>query len=260
MALLTFCLVLTGVFFIVPIEAEAAVGDEFTVGGIEYRVLTETEENYTVEVSDAYYAGSNVVIPETVSYNSTTYTVKAIGDSSFYNTSITSVRIPNTVTEIKNYAFQATRGLTELIIPDSVTKIGESAFYKASGLRSITLSQNITEIARDTFNQCTNLESVIIPANVKTVKQGAFFGCSSLETISVLSTNVTLETGSIPTTVATVYGYEGSTAQTYCTNTGISFSALTVTSIEIPSEFLEQIYLIDGELVPFDSPFRKHGL
>ncbi len=252
LALLTFCLVLTGIFFNAPIEAEAAVGDEFTVGGIEYRVLTETEENYTVEVSDAYYAGSNVVIPETVSYNSTTYTVKAIGDSSFYNTSITSVRIPNTVTEIKNYAFQATRGLTELIIPDSVTKIGESAFYKASGLRSITLSQNITEIARDTFNQCTNLESVIIPANVKTVKQGAFFGCSSLETISVLSTNVTLETGSIPTTVATVYGYEGSTAQTYCTNTGISFSALTVTSIEIPSEFLEQIYLIDGELVPFD--------
>ena len=67
MALLTFCLVLTGIFFIAPIEAEAAVGDEFTVNKMEYRVLTEEEGNYTVEVSDAYYvtdAGiSTFVIP-----------------------------------------------------------------------------------------------------------------------------------------------------------------------------------------------------
>ena len=228
--LLTFCLVLTGVLLFAPIEAEAAVGDEFTVNKMEYRVLTEEEGNYTVEVSDAYYVtDAEVVIPETVSYGSHTYTVTAIGNSAFISKrGIQSISIPNTVTEIKGYAFQNCDSLTKLVIPDSVTKIHDYAFYKANGLETITIPESVTAIGSYAFSTCSNLTSV-----------------------TILSTNASFSSSAIPTTV-TVYGYGGSTTETYCTEKGISFSALTVISIEIPDEFLNQLYLIDGEFAPFD--------
>ena len=69
MALLTCCLVLTGIFFIAPIEAEAAVGDTFTVDNITYEVLTETGNTFTVEVcGNTLTENTSVVIPATVQY------------------------------------------------------------------------------------------------------------------------------------------------------------------------------------------------
>ena len=84
-ALLTFCLVLTGIFFIAPIEAEAAVNDTFTVDNITYRVLTEEEGNYTVEVLDeALTEETAVTIPATVSNGTHTYSVTAIAADAFW--------------------------------------------------------------------------------------------------------------------------------------------------------------------------------
>ena len=51
------------------------------------------------------YTG-NVVIPESVSYNGTTYPVTSIGNNAFYNCNgLTSVNIPNSVTSIGSGAF-----------------------------------------------------------------------------------------------------------------------------------------------------------
>lgn len=54
------------------------------------------------------------------------------------NSLVTDLVIPDTVKEIKPYAFSGCSGLTRITIPNSVTSIGESAFSGCSGLTSIT--------------------------------------------------------------------------------------------------------------------------
>ena len=67
------------------------------------------------------------------------------------NTEITTLNIPNSVTNIKYSAFNGCTGLTSVIIPNSVTIVGQRAFYGCSGLTSITMGNNVTKIEKDAF-------------------------------------------------------------------------------------------------------------
>ncbi len=57
------------------------------------------------------------------------------------NEEVTSVVIPDTITEIKPYAFSGCSGLTSITIPNSVTSIGNDAFY---GVRLINYNGSAT--------------------------------------------------------------------------------------------------------------------
>ena len=58
--------------------------------------------------------------------------------------SLTSVKLPRTLTSIGNFAFFGCSGLTSITIPDSVTEIGDVAFYECTGLTGVY----ITDIAK----------------------------------------------------------------------------------------------------------------
>lgn len=55
------------------------------------------------------------------------------------------VVIPDSVTEIRAYAFGGCSGLTSITIPDSVTFIEERAFSGCSGLESITIPYSLMD-------------------------------------------------------------------------------------------------------------------
>ena len=121
-----------------------ANAQDFEVNGIYYNVTNATNKTVAVTYKGtSYYQYSNeytgsVVIPSSVTYNGTTYSVTSIGGGSFREcTSLTSVTIPNSVTSIGSCAFFDCDGLTSVTIPNSVTSIENYAFYNCDGLTSV---------------------------------------------------------------------------------------------------------------------------
>lgn len=105
----------------------------------------------------------------------------AIPDEAFSDcNSLTSVTIPNGVTNIGFGAFSRCSKLNSVIIPDSVISIGMSAFEQCSSLRSVTIGNSVTRIGYETFYGCSNLTSVTIPNSVTSIRQKAFANCNSL--------------------------------------------------------------------------------
>ena len=93
--------------------------------------------------------------------------------------------IPNTVTKIRDYAFEGCTSLTSMTIPNSVTSIGNSAFYDCSGLADLTISNSITRIRWGTFYGCSSLKSVTIPNSVTVIEDCAFMHCKALSSVDM---------------------------------------------------------------------------
>ena len=77
---------------------------------------------------------------------------------------MTSIAIPNSVTNIGAEAFRACTGLTSITIPNSVTSIGNYAFSRCKGLTSITIPGSVTNIGNYAFYDCTGLKVIDIYA------------------------------------------------------------------------------------------------
>ena len=155
----------------------------FRIDSLIYEITSTTPP--TVEVYSVKYTPLVVNIPETATYESTTYSVTSIDSHAFYECrTLTSVTIPNSVTSIGEYAFGSCSSLTSVTIPNSVTYIGGFAFY-ACCLTSVTIPDGITSIGSGTFYGCYNLAYVSIPESVTSIGNGAFYGCCNLTSITI---------------------------------------------------------------------------
>ena len=70
--------------------------------------------------------------------------------------------IPNSVTKIGNFAFDACDSLTSIVIPNSITSIGHYAFYSCDSLTSIDIPNSVIEIGYGVFEGCLGLTSIVV--------------------------------------------------------------------------------------------------
>ena len=98
-----------------------------------------------------------------------------------YNSQITSVVIGDGVTSIGAYAFTGCGNLTSVSIPESVTEIQMNAFAITS-LTEVTLPASLTTLGRDAFLKCMSLAKVtFLSATTKIVGSNTTLGnCSNL--------------------------------------------------------------------------------
>ena len=184
----------------------------FTIGDLTYGVISTNPPQ--VEVNDANLSITTTNIPETVTYNETTYSVTSIEEWAFYNcSSLTSVTIANSVISIGNGTFYNCRSLTYISIGNSLTYIGYEAFYNCSSLNTlnfnaincndfynlspffdcpittINIGDSVQRIPNRFAKELSSLTSVNIGNNVTSIGNKAFEGCSSLQNITCLATN-----------------------------------------------------------------------
>ena len=180
-----------------------AKAHDFEVGGIYYNILSGVDKTVEVTYRGTHYneysneyTGS-VVIPESITYNGTTYSVTSIGEEAFYYcTGLTSITIPNSVTSIGYDAFSGTAWYNNQ--PDGVVYAGK-VLYRYKGTMpsntSITIKDGTLGITGGAFYECDGLISIIIPNSVTSIGNAAFNGCTSLKELRIEDGEGTLSLG-----------------------------------------------------------------
>ena len=184
-------IILSLIFMALSSKAQATYVD-----GIRYNVLdtvaktcevlyeTFVENNGTRNIYSSSYRG-DVVIPEKVEIFDGTYTVVAISEQAFHDSSVTRVQLPNTIKTIGFGAFYGADKLCDINIPASVKEIGPSAFEGCRYLDTVVMGDNVTKIGNCAFFGCVCLKTVKLSNKIKTLEERTFTNCKSLESVNI---------------------------------------------------------------------------
>lgn len=116
--------------------------------------------------------------------NSLTY----VGNYAFReNRSLRDITLPENVSYLGSYAFDYCTNLRSIVIPDKVNEIGEWTFYRCSNLKTVSVGKSVTAIGRYAFGYCGSLTSVSFPVSLKKIESQAFQYCSSLAEVRIPS-------------------------------------------------------------------------
>lgn len=134
------------------------------------------------------------------------------------------------LTRINNSAFMNTK-ITTITLPDSVTQFGENVFMNCKKLVSVRLPKGLTNLPRQTFDSCVLLKNIEIPESVTSIGDSVFeeSGIKSLkwpESVTGIPNRAcykcaSLQSIEIPDSVVKI----GSSA----------FSRTAITSVKLPS-------------------------
>ena len=105
--------------------------------------------------------------------------VTAIGEDAFRGAKITSVFLPETVTNIGRSAF-AESTVRTVTLSVGMNGIEEMAFYYCASLEQINLPEGLRYVRYSAFEGCTSLKSLYIPSSVTYMGYDSFVGCRGL--------------------------------------------------------------------------------
>lgn len=177
------------------------------IGGIRYIIENNSA---TVGRQDVELSG-DIVIPETIEYNGSHYTVANLiapsnltswssntvttEGGAFQSCQITSVVIPSTIKSIAAGAFNGCSNLKNVTLPNGLLSIGAASFANCTSLENLTIPESVTAFGSSsnygfvsyTFGGCSKLKNINIPSGITTLNAGCFMGCG-LDSIFIPST------------------------------------------------------------------------
>ncbi len=235
-------ILLTLIALMCAVYAQAVFYD-VKIGDLYYNLYPSSTGNTATVTSPSSssekYSG-DIVIPSSVTYDGTTYSVTEMENRIFVDcTGLTTVQIPGSIEIIAESAFKNCTNLISVTIGDGVKTIAggwESkynqiyyygAFMGCTKLQSLNIPNSVTEIGAYAFEDCIGLTSVTIPNSVTTLGICAFRRCSGITALHIGNGITTIESG------------------TFCGCTGL-------TSLNIPNCVME----IKGTFL-YDGAFEK---
>ncbi|MGN8765338.1 leucine-rich repeat protein [Blautia massiliensis (ex Liu et al. 2021)] len=97
---------------------------------------------------------------------------------------LSSIALPDSVTEIEKYAFFET-GLRNIQLPEKLTLIGAYAFCNCKNLEQVQLPSQLKELGNGAFSSCENLAQIQLPSQLNKIGIDAFRDCTSLDKIDI---------------------------------------------------------------------------
>lgn len=195
--------------FVIKGYAGSYAGSYAEEHGITFIVLDAAGE-YTYTVSYDFmavitgYTGDDAIL--TMPSELGGYPVGYIDDYAFENnTTLVEVTLPVTLKRIGTGAFGGCTSLRPVKMPQGLKEIADAAFFGCTGTTSVEIPESVTIIGGFAFAECPYLKKAIIPAGVETISTRAFYGAH--ENFAI-------------------FGYPGTTAQTYASQNGHRFVEL----------------------------------
>ena len=116
-----------------------------------------------------------IVIPDSVT---------EIGEYAFYHCiNLKDVKLSSALTTINTQAFNDCSSLLAITVPDSVTSMGSAVFANCTSLADVTLPNTRQIIMSRTFESCSSLEKIVLPETVTRIQENAFENCTALKEI-----------------------------------------------------------------------------
>lgn len=192
----------------------------------QLQTVTFAEGSALASIGDNAFEGcqklSSLQLPEGVT---------EIGRAAFNGCrALREVTVPTGVTEIEDFTFGVCASLREIHLPEGLTSIGASAFTGCAALTQIVLPDGVTALGARAFNNCQALAKVLVPASVESIAEDAFNLCESV----------------------TLYGYADTAAETFAQANEIAF-VVVAESKEALAEKIDEAAAIAPDGITEDS-------
>ena len=156
---------------------------DIVANGIFYNIISDTQ----VAVAPAYYDGANhyegcIILPEKVYCDGVNYDVAAIAPRAFWESKVTQIQIPNSITMIGEAAFADAEQLTDITLPLGLKAISR---YMLAGtaVTNLVLPEGVTDIGMGAFEDCDQLHTIYLPYSLQTIGDKAFAYCTNLNEV-----------------------------------------------------------------------------
>lgn len=189
-----------------------------------------SSDNFTYEISDGKatitgYTGNEAEV--TVPGEIEGYTVTAIGKMAFFEKTVQTVTLPDSVEIIGESAFNSCQSLRTVIVSNNLKRIEKQAFQNST-LASITLPNSVAYIGDCAFLG-TKLTYINLPFSLTAINDFTFALCLDLAYVRIphTVTNIAPKTFSIcDKNLLTIVGCANSAAQAFAEEQNFTFATI----------------------------------
>ena len=144
------------------------------------RYAYTTASSAATVIKDDYNSMEDVIIPSSVTIGGSSYSVKAIGSSAFYNCyNIHSISFNEGLEVICRSAFNACWNATFGVLPSTIQHVGSEAFFSCGRISKLIIPEGCKAIDSNAFSWC-DLQKLELPSTLTRIGERAFIGSRNL--------------------------------------------------------------------------------
>lgn len=144
-----------------------------------------TAENGEVTITDYTGTREHVLIPSEIGG----FPVTALADKAFYEKHVTTVVVPDSVTEIGDLCFSGDNYLVSLTLPDELAELPYAALESCFRLMDFNLPKELKKISGSALQYNYYLTHLTLPSSLTEIEQQNFIGLYGLQSLTLAEDN-----------------------------------------------------------------------